>query len=71
MIRVDLRDKHPIFRRAWRETLGQNPFVDLEESRRRWKSTFGCEMIEDENNKFVTAIFEREEDYTAFLLKWS
>ena len=71
MIRVDLRDKHTIFRRAWRATHGMNPLLDLESSRAKWKETFGCDMIEDESTKFVTAVFEREEDYTAFLLKWS
>jgi hypothetical protein len=71
MIKVDLRDKHSMFRRAWLATHGENPFLDLEASRQKWKSTFGCDMVEDETNKFIIALFEREEDYTAFLLRWS
>ena len=71
MIRVDLKDKHSMFRRAWRATHGQKPFLNLEASRAKWKETFGCDMIEDESKKFVTAVFERDEDYTAFVLKWS
>ena len=70
MIEVNLKQHHSMFRRAWRGTLGVQS-LGLEESRQKWLQEFGCKMVEDKDNKFVTAVFEHDEDYTAFLLRWS
>ena len=71
MIKVDLLKDNRMFRRAWVATVGQKPKLSVEVSRQLWLENFGCKMIEDNRDKFVTAIFERDEDYTAFVLKWS
>ena len=71
MIEVDLRKHHPMFRRAWQSIVGFVKDLTVDESRRVWKETFGCDMITDKDHKFVTAVFERDEDYTAFLLRWA
>ena len=61
-----------MFHRAWIEQVGYLPDLTMEESRQRWKQEFGCEMISAPSGKIlVEAVFEREEDYTAFVLKWS
>lgn len=69
-MKVDLKKHHPMFRRAWSSQVGVKSGLSLEESRQIWKREFGCNMYTDEENKFVTAEFECEEDYSAFLLKW-
>lgn len=70
MIEVDLRKNHPMFRRAWQSIVGyQN--INIDQSREVWLREFGCKMIEDDSYKFVTAVFDREEDYTAFVLRWT
>ena len=73
MIEVDLRVHNPMFRRAWLATLGPRSGISTEESLELWKNTFGCRMIgltEKGETRWVTAVFDRDEDYTAFLLKW-
>lgn len=71
MIKVDLLKDNRMFQRAWVATVGVKPKLSVEDSRQLWLENFGCKMIEDHREKFVTAVFEREEDYTAFVLKWS
>ena len=72
MIRIDLIKNNRMFRQAWLAQVGSHPGMAMEESIRRWKQEFGCKMITDPDGKvLVEAVFEREEDYTAFVLKWS
>ena len=68
-MKVDLKKHHAMFRRAWLSQVGVQ-ILTLEESREIWKREFGCVMHTDESDKFVTAEFASDEDYSAFLLKW-
>jgi hypothetical protein len=70
MIEVDLRKHHEMFRRAWLGVVGEQKGLPLEESKRRWEQEFGCKMITGKGNLFVTAVFENNKDYSAFLLRW-
>jgi hypothetical protein len=68
-MKVDLKKHHSIFRRAWLSQVGTQTLT-LEESRKVWDREFGCVMHADDSNKFVTAEFASEQDYSAFLLRW-
>lgn len=60
-----------MFSRAWSAQVGNHPGLTVEESCRRWKKEFGVDMIANKDEIFVEAVFERDEDYTAFVLKWA
>lgn len=70
MIEVDLLKRNKMFLNAWRETVGIKSGISIEESNQLWLEHFGCKMI-SKGGVFVTAVFEREADYTAFLLRWA
>lgn len=71
MIEVDLRKHHEMFRRAWLGVVGAQKGLPFEESKKRWEQEFGCKMFTDKGNLFVKAVFENDEDYTAFVLRWA
>lgn len=80
---VDLNvDKNrDIFRRAWSEHVVEkyniqegDPIYSVEHSRRVWLEEFGCEMTYgkcDGKYGFVKARFIDEENFTAFLLRFT
>ena len=74
MIGVAIPENIDMFRRAWSTVVvpkyHTNADTSVEESQRIWLEEFGCRMIYG-NIGFLTAEFDHEADYTAFVLRWS
>jgi hypothetical protein len=71
MIRVDIMD--PTFNPAYCNAMRALPVHELERPRQygeRWRETYRC-RIEPKLDKGATyMIFDRDEDYTWFMLRW-
>lgn len=71
MIRISVQD--PAFYQAyWRATRALGGVERLETPRQyatRWREAYRCRI--DPNAETTTYIFDRDEDYTWFMLKWS
>ena len=74
MIRVSTKD--PEFNRAyWRATRAL-PVIELEQPRQygqRWREAYRCRVDPTANTVLgeTVYIFDRDEDYTWFMLRWS
>lgn len=74
MIRVSTQD--PAFQEAWRKASYALPVETLESPRqygRRWREAYRCRIDPDAKTKpYETCyIFDRDEDYTWFMLRWA
>jgi hypothetical protein len=70
-MKINTFKNREMFHRAWKTQIGFNPLT-LEESRKRWKAEFGCDMIIDARGRyFKYAVFDSEKEATAFILRWS
>lgn len=74
MIVVSVPDNIDMFRRAWTTVAVPKYHTDkstgVAESQQIWLKEFGCRMIFGKFG-FLTAEFDNEADYTAFLLRWT
>ena len=72
MIRVNTRDK--AFREAWGKAHCALPVEHLERPRQygeRWREAYRCRVDPVDGNLGETwYIFDRDEDYTWFMLRW-
>jgi hypothetical protein len=71
MIRVDVMDDR--FNRAYWNARRTLPVEHLELPRQygqRWRREFKCRVDPDSPAETVYYIFDRDEDYTWFMLKW-
>jgi hypothetical protein len=74
MIGITVPENIDMFRRAWTTVAVPkycpNRDTSVAESQRIWLEEFGCRMIFGKTG-FLTAEFDNEADYTAFILRWS
>ena len=71
MIRVNVLDDR--FNRAYWNAKRTLPVEHLEQPRqygRRWREAFRC-RVDPTSKQDVYYIFDRDEDYTWFMLKWA
>lgn len=71
MIRVNVMDDS--FNRAYWNAKRTLPVETLETTRQygqRWREAFRCRVAPDINGRRTYYIFDRDEDYTWFMLKW-
>lgn len=73
MIRVSTRD--PLFNRAWCNAHRALPVETLESPRQygqRWRESYRC-RVDPSNSKLGETyyIFDCDEDYTLFMLRWA
>lgn len=72
MIRVEVLD--PLFNPAWCNAKRLLPVEPMETPRQygnRLRETFKCRVDPQSDPRKVYYIFDRDEDYTWFMLKWS
>ena len=73
MIKVSTAD--PAFNQAYCNAMRSLPVEHLEQPRqygRRWREAYKCRVIVDGAEwPHTTYIFDRDEDYTWFMLRWS
>lgn len=72
MIRISTRD--PVFNQAYCRAMRALPVHELEKPSqygRRWRTEYNCRV--DGNDKFPHHyyVFDRDEDYTWFMLQWA
>lgn len=74
MIGVNIPENIDMFRHAWTTIVvpkyHTNENTSVEDSQHIWLKEFGCRMIYGTSG-FLTAEFDNEADYVAFLLRWS
>jgi hypothetical protein len=73
MIRASTRD--PAFSQAWANAHRALPVVDLEQPRQygqRWREAYRCRVdVSDSKLGETWYIFDHDEDYTWFMLRWA
>lgn len=73
MIRVSTAD--PTFNQAYCNAFRALPVEELESPRQygqRWRETYHCRVeATDENWPHAVYVFDSDEDYTWFMLRWS
>jgi hypothetical protein len=71
MIRVSTRD--PAFSQAWSNAHRALPVETLEQPRQygqRWREAYRCRVEQGEGFPHTLYVFDRDEDYTWFMLRW-
>jgi hypothetical protein len=71
VIRVNVKDD--AFNRAFWNAKRTLPVHQLETPRQygqRWREAFKCRIESDDLRETVYYIFDRDEDYTWFMLRW-
>lgn len=72
MIRVKVSD--PNFYEAYHRASRALPVLNLESPRQygiRWRETYRCRIDPYDNSKETYYIFDKDEDYTWFMLRWA
>ena len=73
MIRISTKD--PAFNKAWCNAHRALPVIELERPRQygeRWREAYRCRVDANGNNKIDETyyVFDNDEDYTWFMLRW-
>ena len=72
MIRVSTAD--PVFNQAYLNAYRALPVEQIESPRQygaRWREAYKCRVEPGSSFKDVYYIFDRDEDYTWFMLRWA
>ena len=71
MIRASTRD--PAFNQAWAKAYRALPVINLEMPRQygeRWREAYRCRTEVGGEFPHTFYVFDRDEDYTWFMLRW-